>query len=518
VIHGVEIIDPYRWLEEQESPETRAWIESQNRYSEALLRDRPSLPGLRKRLAELMGSERVSVPVVRQGAYFFTLQRVDQSLAIICRRAGPKGETEVLVDPHPLSSDHTTSVGLMDVSADGRRLAYNVRPGGTDEVEIRILDVATKRDLPDRLPYGLYGSLSFTGDGNAFYYARRNRETGNRIFLHRLGTEVTRDVLVFGEGYGRDKWVNGFVSDDGRYLLLTVGHGWGRSEIYLKDIAAEGPIRTVVNDIDAHFNVRFAGERLVVHTDWKAPKYRVMLADAGDPAPSSWREIVPEGEDVLQSVSVIGGRIFATYLHNVATVIKMFSLSGEALGAVTLPGLGSASVAGEAQSEEAFVTFSSFTTPPTVFRDKVATGERDIWSRPSIDLAPDAFSVSQVWYRSKDQTRVPMFLVHKKGLAPDGNRPLLLYGYGGFNVAQTPGFRPAAVAWAEEGGVFALANIRGVSEFASPGIERACWKTSKTSSMTSLPRRSGSSPTATPAPRGWRFKAPATAVCWWAPR
>jgi prolyl oligopeptidase len=465
-INGVEIVDPYRWLEDQQSPETRKWIAAENTYTQSQLGTRPTLTELRARLGGLMRTERMSVPMARDGKYYFSLQRANQDLATICRRASASGETQVLVDPMPMSKDHTTSVGLMDVSRNGARMAYSVRRGGTDEVEIRVRNADAPRDLPDTLKYGLYGSVSLTPDGAGMYYAKRNRDTGGRIYFHEIGTKVANDVEVFGNGFGRDVWVNAQLSDDGRHVLYSADHGWGRSEIYVGGIAPDSKIEPIVTDIDAHFNCTMVGDRILVHTDWKAPKYRLMLADMDQPAPAKWREIVPEGKDVLQDVTYIGGKIYATYLHDVVTEIKTFTLNGEPTGNVPLPGIGSASVSGEPDGKEAFITFTSFTTPPTTFRDDIKTGDRDVWSKPTVDIDPEQFAVEQVWYTSKDSTtRIPMFLVHKKGLEIGTNRPVLLYGYGGFNVAITPAFRATAVAFAERGGVFAVANIRGGSEF-----------------------------------------------------
>jgi protease II len=238
-LHGVEIVDPYRWLEDQQSPDTRAWIDAQNRYTQSLLGQRPSLAAIRTRLSSLMRSDRMSVPRVRGGQYFFTLQRADQDLAVICRRASPTAEAQPLVDPLPMSRDHTTSVGLMDVSHDGQRMAYSIRRGGTDEVEVRVRDVAGGRDLPDTLAYGLYGSVSLTRDGDGMFYARRSRETGGRILFHRMGTPAASDVEVFGKGYGKDIWVGASISEDGRHVLYSADHGWGRSEVFVGGIAAD---------------------------------------------------------------------------------------------------------------------------------------------------------------------------------------------------------------------------------------------------------------------------------------
>ena len=466
-INGVEIVDPYRWLENQQSPETRKWITAQNTYTQSQLGTRPTLPELRARLGGLMRTERMSVPIARDGKYYFSLQRANQDLATICRRASASGETQVLVDPMPMSKDHTTSVALMDVSRNGARMAYSVRRGGTDEVEIRVRNADAPRDLPDTLKYGLYGSVSLTPDGAGMYYAKRNRDTGGRIYFHEIGSKVVNDIEVFGNGFGKDVWVNAQLSDDGRHVLYSADHGWGRSEIYVGGIAPDSKIEPIVTDIDAHFNCTMVGDRILVHTDWKAPKYRLMLADMDQPAPTKWREIVPEGKDVLQDVTYIGGKIYARYLHDVVTEIKTFTLNGEPTGNVTLPGIGSASVSGEPDGKEAFITYTSFTTPPTTFRDDVKTGDRDVWSKSTVDVDPEQFAVEQVWYTSKDSTtRVPMFLVHKKGLE-DRRQPSraalrlrrLQRRHARRRSART------AVAFAERGGVFALANIRGGGEF-----------------------------------------------------
>jgi len=464
VIHNVEIIDPYRWLEDQDSPETRAWIDAQNKYTHSLLDGLPSRPLIQKRLSELLRVDSISTPFEQGGRYFVFKKRAEDDLSILYVREGLNDKDEVLIDPHTLSADHTTDIGLLDASNDGKLVIYSVRRGGADETELRVMDVDKRKDV-DQLPHALYRGVSINNDGSGFYYNLQRRDTGIRVFYHAIGTDASKDVEVFGKGYGPDKWIGGSVSEDGKYLLFGVSHGWAKNEIYVQKLP-DGPIQPIVNDIDAHFNGWFAGDRLVMQTDWQAPNQRIVVVDLNNPARDKWKEIIPEGRDAIAGFSLVGGKLFVSYLHNVTTQIKIFTLDGKNLGEVTLPGIGSASgLAGRWGSNEAFFSFRSFVTPQTIYRYDVQTGKAELWARPKIPFKSDDFEVQQVWYTSKDGTKVPMFLVHKKGLKPDGKLPVLLYGYGGFNVSQTPRFSSSAAIWVEQGGVYALANIRGGGEF-----------------------------------------------------
>lgn len=463
VLHGVEIVDPYRWLEEQDSPETRAWIDAQNKYTHSLLDELPSRPLIQKRLSELLRVDTVSPPFEYGGRYFLFKKRAEDDLSILYVRQGLNGKDEVLIDPHTLSADHTTDISLLDASNDGKLIAYSVRTGGQDETELRVMDVDKRKDV-EQLPNALYRGVSMKGDGSGFYYNLQRRDTGLRVFYHAIGTDRSKDVEIFGKGYGPDKWVFGSVSEDGKYLLFGVAHGWARDEVYVQKLP-DGLIQTIVNDLPAHFEAGFAGDKLVMQTDWQAPNQRIVVVDLNDPAREKWREIIPEGRDAIAGFSLAGGKMFVTYLHNVTSQIKIFSLDGKALGEVSLPGLGSAGLGGRWNSNEAFFSFRSFVTPQTIYRYDVKTGKSELWAQPKVPFKSDDFEVRQVWYSSKDGTRVPMFLVHKKGLQPDGKLPVLLYGYGGFNVSQTPRFSSSAAVWVEQGGVYALANIRGGGEF-----------------------------------------------------
>jgi prolyl oligopeptidase len=465
VIHGVEIVDPYRWLEDQTSPETRQWIDSQNNYTHSTLDGLRSRPFIQKRLTELMRTDSVGMPLERSGRYFLFKKRAEDDLSILYVRTGLAGKDEVLIDPHSLSSDHTTNINLDDVSGDGRLMVYSIRRGGEDETELRVMDVDSRRDLPDHLPRALFRGVSFRKDGSGFYYDLQSRDVGTRIFYHSIGTDPSKDVEVFGKGNGPNNWVGCEVSENGQYLLLTVEHGWARSEVYVKRIP-DGPIQTIVNDVDAHFRPSFAGDRLVLQTDWNSPTGRIVTVDLKNPSPSNWREIVPAGSDAIEGYSLAGGKLFVTYLHNVSSQIKIFDIEGKHVGEVPLPGLGaSGGIVGRWNTDEAFFVFTSYVTPGAIYRYDAATRKTELWERPAVPFKSEEFETEQVWYSSKDGTKVPMFLVHKKGLKPDGKRNVLLYGYGGFNLSLTPSFNAVAALWVERGGVYAVANLRGGSEF-----------------------------------------------------
>lgn len=466
-LHGVEITDPYRWLEDQRSPETRRWIDAQNAYTQSVLGRLPGREELKRRLTELIRIDSIGTPVERGGRYFFTKRRADQDLSVIYMRKGLKGADEVLIDPHPMSADRTTSVGILDVSKDGRLMAYGVRLGGEDETSVRLFDVDGRKDLPDQLPRARYFGISFKPDKSGFYYTRYGKE-GPRVFYHALGSDVARDTELFGKGYGPDKIIGAGLSEDGRYLLIQVSYGAGarKNEIYYQDAINQGPIVPLVNDLNAKFQGRIAGDHLYMQTDWESPNGRLLDVDLKNPARNNWREIVPTGKNSMQGFSLAGGKIFINYLENVTSRVRIFDASGKQVREISFPTLGSVSnMSGRWNSNEAFFGFNSFDIPPTIYRYDVTKGSKDVWARLNVPVKSDEMEVKQVWYESKDKTRVPMFLVHRKGIKLDGSHPTLLYGYGGFNVSETPGFSARAAAWVEGGGVYALANMRGGGEF-----------------------------------------------------
>jgi prolyl oligopeptidase len=466
ILHGVEIIDDYRWLEDQQSPETRAWINDQNSYSHSHLDGLSFRPDIKERLATLMAVDQVGRPYERRGRFFVWKKLASDDLWTLFWRDGLDGKDNVLVDPHGLSDDHTTSITLEDISEDGTLVAYGVRRGGEDEIEIWIKDVASGDVLPDRLPRGLYNNFDFANDNSGFYYAARDRTTGTRVRYHEMGGSPAEDIEIFGEGFHPDMWISAWLSGSGRYLLFYVAHGWASSEIYFKDVKNNGPVRAVATGMDASFEPGTAGDRLVIQTDWQAPNRRIMAVDLDKPDRIDWKEIVPEGSNSIESFSLAGGRLFVHTLHNVTSRIEMFDLDGRSLGKLKLPGMGSASEPrGRWESNTAFYGFESFTTPWTVYHYDIPSGATEPWMNDAIPFDGSGFDVKQVWYESKDGIQVPMFLVHKTGLELNGRQPTLLYGYGGFNVSLTPRFRPMWAVWVERGGVFALANLRGGGEF-----------------------------------------------------
>lgn len=474
VIHEVKFVDPYRWLENQESSETRAWIDKQNGYAELIVGQTALRAYLRKRLPELMDTDDIGSPVRRGDYEFFSMRRVGQDLSVIYRRPvppgharapiDPAGDYKVLIDPHTMSSDHMTRVSIQSISHDGKLMIYSVRNGGQDEVELRILEVETGNELPDKFPNALYDEVFFDKSGKGFYYVRRSRQTGARVYYHMLGTSISEDEEIFGEGYGPDKFIGVDQANDGQYLIFTVDHGWSRSEVFFQDVRSDGPITTIIDDTDARFYPQFLKGELYMRTSLDAPNNRIVAVNLAKPAKQNWREVIPEGENVMQGFSLINGKLYVTYLHNVSTQIKIFELDGTPTRDISIPKFHTARIRGAGKSK-VFLTLTSFTTPRIVYRLNMETGEREIWKKRDVDFDARDIEVKQVWCQSKDGTRIPMYLVHSKGLVLNGKIPTLLYGYGGFNASLTPRFNARAAVWVELGGVYAMANLRGGSEF-----------------------------------------------------
>lgn len=467
VINGVTITDPYRWLEDQNSPKTRAWIDAQNAYTHAMLDRWPGRPALQKRLTELMKVESIEAPVERNGRFFYRRRAADQDQYVLYMRQGVSGKDETLIDPNPMSADHSTSVEIADVSNDGKLLAYQVRTAGRDEAEVRVFDVDKRQNLADRLPDAVYFDIALLPDGSGLYYATMI-EDGPRVRFHKMGTEAAADTEVFGKGYTKADVAVGDPTLDGRYLVIQVFHGSAadKTEIWLQSLADKGPIVPVVKDIDARFFAYSGGGQLFVQTNWKAPNGRVLAMDPANPAPERWREIIPESDTAIEGVTLAGGKIIVSYVKNASALLKVFAADGKPAGELHFPALGSADqIQGRWDMHEAFARFSSFAIPPTVFRYEVSTGQQSVWAQPKVPVDTAAFEVEQVWFSSKDGTKVPMFLVHGKGVKLDGARPTLLTGYGGFTVSETPHFSSSAITFAERGGVYVLVNLRGGGEF-----------------------------------------------------
>lgn len=470
---GTKIADPYRWLEDQNSAETRAWIKAEDACTDAALDKLAGREGIAKRMGELLKVDSVGPPTERGGHYFFAKRRANEDLFTLYMREGASGPDRVLVDPRPLSKDHSTSVVLEDVSEDGKLIAYGVRLGGQDQVTVHFQNVDTGKELADVLPSADYFGLAITREKNGIYYSKMMPE-GSRVFYHAMGRPAAADSEIFGKGYAPSQIIGVGMSEDGRYLTIPVVYGAAgdRSEVYVKDLEKNGPIVPVVKNIAAAFNPAFGGDTLYMLTNWKAENWRVLAVDLKNPAREHWREVIPEGPDRLSDVEAAGGKLMATYLHNATTSLRIFDANGKAASEISLPALGTGGVATSRWgSNEAFVVFQSYSYPPTILRYDLATQKTSTWARPQVPIQSSSFTVEQVWYHSKDGTRVPMFLFHKKGLELDGNNPTLLTGYGGFDSSTTPGFSSEAVLWAEHGGVWAEANMRGGGEFGKPWHE-----------------------------------------------
>ncbi|MFZ3217108.1 MAG: prolyl oligopeptidase family serine peptidase [Candidatus Acidiferrales bacterium] len=467
-IHGTVVHDPYRWLEDQNSPETRAWINAENTCTQAVLSKLAGQDAIAKRLGELIKVDTIGLPTERGGRYFYAQRAAGQDLYVLYMRRGAKGAEEVLVDPATMSADHTTSVHFTGFSDDGKLAAYGVRKGGEDEVSLHFMDTDTRKELADVLPRARYISgPQFTKDKSGFYYSKLVDE-GPRAYFHKMGTDPAQDRKIFGDGYARDKILAVDVSEDGRYLLLTVFYGSAcdRSEVYFQDLQSGGPIVPVVNTVDGCFQGAIAGDTLYLETNWKAPKWRLVAVPLATPAQEHWKEIIPEGEARLEDFRLVSGKIVAQYSHNAASELKLFQADGAAAGGIDLPQLGTVSgITGRWKESEAFISFQSFAIPAMVYRYDVARRKLETWAKPAVPVDANEFEVKQVWYESKDKTRVPMFLFYKKGLKLDGANPALMTAYGGFDLSETPQFRDDAVIWAERGGVFALPALRGGGEF-----------------------------------------------------
>ena len=467
-IHGTVVHDPYRWLEEQDSAETRAWIEAENACTQAVLGKLPGQDAIAKRLGELIKVDTIRLPIERGGRYFYARRAANQDLFVLYMRRGAKGEEEVLVDPAKLSADHTTSVNFEGISDDGKLIGYGVRKGGEDEVSLHFLDTDTGKERKDVLPRARYiSSPTFRKDKTGFYYSKQAEE-GPRAYFHAMGTDPAQDTKVFGDGYTPDKILAVDLSEDQRYLLFTLFYGSAcdRSEVYFQDLKIAGPVVPVVNTLAGCFQGTIANDTLYLQTNWKAPKWRMVAVPLRTPSQEHWKEIIPEGESRMEEFRLAGGKIVAQYSHNAASELKVFEVDGKAAGAVTLPQLGTvAGITGRWKSSEVFFSFQSFAIPATVYRYDLGARGLEVWAKPAVPVDPSGFEVKQVWYESKDKTRVPMFLFYKKGLQLDGANPVLMTAYGGFDVSETPLFRDDAVLWVEHGGVFALPSLRGGGEF-----------------------------------------------------
>ena len=465
-LHGIPVTDPYRWLEDQNSPATRDWIRRQNAFTDQLLANLPGKAELAQRVESLLNVDSFNLPTVAGNRYFYEKRKAGEDLYSIYMREGLGGPEQLLIDAAPLNPRHTTNIGIEDVSHDGKVLAYYVREGGADEVEVRFFDVDAKRETGTPLPKARYEGVSITPDDSGVYYTAFVTG-GPRVFRRRIQSVAAEKL--FGDGYGPEKIVESELSGDGHWLLVHVLHGSSapKSEIYLKNVVADTDFVTVVNDLDARSFASLAGDQLVINTNWNAPNGRVMIVDDKNPGRANWRELVPESKEAaIQNIAAAGGKLFVRYLEQVKPRIVVYGLDGRQQSDLSFPTIGAlGDMSGNWSSPIAFYSFASFAMPKTIYSYNVATGERSVFAQQAAPVNAADFTVEQTWFPSKDGTRVPMFLMYRKGLVRDGSHPTYLTGYGGFSSSQLPQFSPRAIAIAEHGGVYALANLRGGAEF-----------------------------------------------------
>jgi len=472
VLHGVTVQDPYQWLEESASPETRAWISAQQQYTQTLLSSRPGMAALRMATSDLVNLEEPHRVLHRGNRFFIEKKLAGQQAAGLYVREDIGGADKLILDPNSISTDHSTTAELLNVSADGNLLAYGLRQGGRDQLSIHFRDLATQADLAaDTLPEAryLYWSLPIAPDRSAVYYVKFT-EVGPRICRHVFGHPVTQDAVMFGEDLGPSQLLAVSLSPEGNYLLATILHGAsGATDLFVKDL--RGPevasFKTVVAGINANFVGTISGDTLYIETNWNAGRGQIFAAPLNDPGQAHWKIIVPEQKDAtFESIAITRDRLIVNAMRNAHSELLVFSMDGKPQAPISLPGLGSvATMDADPVSSQLSFSYSSFQTPNSFYSWSTGSLAPQPVSAPEVPAALRDVVVEQVWYSSTGGVQVPMFLAHRRDVKPDGNLPVLLYGYGGFNWAQLPSFSAEEAVWMERGGVYAVANLRGGNEF-----------------------------------------------------
>jgi len=501
IFHGTRIIDNYRWLEDGSSPATQKWVTEEMAYTHSLLNPLPGRERIHKRLVELFSIGSVSVPQIAGRHYFYTRREGMQNQPVLYVRDAPAVGKEdktpaldrVLLDANQLCADGTVALDWFQPSENGKYVAYGLSQSGSEVSTLHIIETKTGTVLPDTIERTRAASIAWKHDNTGFYYTRypkkgdvpTGQEMYNRhVFYHELGDDPDNDDQpIFGEGRDPEDWPNVHLSNDGRWLLITVEQGWTKSELYLMDLKAHTPPTRVTTGKEFLYSGEVYDGKLYIATNEDAPRYRLLVTDAGNYERDAWKEIIPQSDAVLQGAAVYGGKLLAQYEQNATSQLKLFDLDGKKLSDIELPAIGTVfGTGGHWNRDEMFFGFQSFTVPPAIYRldlkpvhyviegtnavEGDAAGKPTLWAKvdaPSID--PSAFDVAQEWFKSKDGTRVPMFVVHRKGLTKNSHNPTLLTAYGGFNISLTPSFNRADYLWMEHGGIYAVANLRGGAEF-----------------------------------------------------
>ena len=479
VYHGVKVADPYRWLEDPDSAETRAWVEAENKVTFGYLESIPARSALKERLTQLWNYEKFSTPSQYAGRYFYSRNTGLQNQSVLLSADSLTADPRPLIDPNTLSADGTVALSGTSVSDDGKLIAYGIASAGSDWNVWKVRDVASGEDRDDVLQWIKFSGASWSKDGRGFYYGRfPEPEAGaslkapnyfQKLYYHKLGTPQSADVLVYERPDEKEWQFAADVSEDGHYLVITVSKGTDdKYRILYKDLTKPDakPVELIDNFEAEYAFIENDGPVFWFKTNKGAPRGKVIAIDTRDPSPGKWVEVIPEAAETLRGVSMVDDTFIASYLKDAHTQVKLYDTAGKFVREVEFPTLGTASgFGGKRKDKETFYSFTTFTAPTTIYRYDMKTGASTVFKRPKVEFNPDDFETTQVFYKSKDGTRVPMFLSHKKGLRLDGTNPTLLYGYGGFNIALTPAFSPANVVWMERGGVYAQPGLRGGGEY-----------------------------------------------------
>jgi len=477
--HGVKVSDPYRWLEDTDSADTKAWVEAENKVTFSYLEQIPYRQAIHDRLMKLWNYERYGVPEKQGTRYFYQHNTGLQNQSVLYVADSLNAEPRLLLDPNTLSSDGTVALVGHQVSDDGKLLAYGTSASGSDWMEWRVRDVDSGKDLPDLIKWVKFSGASWTKDGKGFFYSRYDEPKQGtmlldanyfqKLYYHRLGAPQSEDKLIYERPDNKELGFGGQVTDDGHYLVITVWQGTSpKNRFYYKDLTKpDSEVVKMLDDFDAEYRfIDNDGPLFWFRTDLDAPRGRLIAIDTQHPERANWKTIVPQAKDMLNSVNVIHDTFVLEYLKDAQTEVRLHDLRGKFLRNLDLPGIGSAiGFGGKRKDKETFYAFTSFIVPTTIYRYDLETGKSSVFREPKVDFDASQYETEQVFYNSKDGTRVPMFLTHKKGLKLDGQNPVLLYAYGGFNVSLTPAFSVANVVWLEMGGVYAQPNLRGGGEY-----------------------------------------------------
>lgn len=472
---GVEVADPYRWLEDDRSAETASWVKAENEITFGYLDKIGYRDKIRERLEKLYDYERLSAPFKEGDYYYFYKNNGLQNHSVLYRKKELKGEPEVFLDPNTFSKDGTTGLAGISFTTDGSLAGYLITEGGSDWRKAIVMRTSDKQIIEDTLRDIKFSEIAWRAN-EGFYYSSYDKPKGSelsaktqfhKLYYHKLGTPQSEDVLVFGGAKTPRRYIGASVTEDGRYLVVSAATSTTGNELYAQDLHdPHGKLVNIVDNFDNdHYVLTNDGSRLIIVTNLNAPNSRVVEVDFSNPSPRNWKDVIPETENVM-TASTAGGRIFAHYMVDVKTQVMQYDLKGKLQRKINLPGMGTAEgFSGKRDEKKTYYSFTSFTYPTTIFEYDLATGESTLYEKPKVDFNPDDYETRQVFYESKDGTKIPMYIVFKKGIELNGKNPTWLYAYGGFNISLEPNFVTSRVVWLENGGIYAQPNLRGGGEY-----------------------------------------------------